>query len=106
MSLWIAMIATGLATFLIRLSFIALLGHLKMPEIATRALRFVPPAVLSAIIFPELFRYGGAWDLSLSNVRLLAGLIAALVAYRTKNVVWTILAGMLSLYALQALLGL
>ena len=106
MNLWVAMIATGLATFLIRLSFIALLGRLKMPEIAVRALRFVPPAVLSAIIFPELFRYGGEWNLSPANIRILAGVIAALVAYRTKNVVWTILVGMLSLYALQALLGL
>jgi branched-subunit amino acid transport protein len=105
MNLWIAMVATGLATFLIRLSFIALLGRLKMPELATRALRFVPPAVLSAIIFPELFLYGGEWNLSPGNIRLLAGMVAALVAYRTKNVVWTIIAGMLSLYALQAVLG-
>lgn len=105
MNLWIAMVATGLATFLIRLSFIALLGRLKMPELATRALRFVPPAVLSAIIFPELFLYGGEWNLSHDNIRLLAGIVAALVAYRTKNVVWTIIAGMLSLYAFQAVLG-
>lgn len=106
MSLWIAMIATGLATFLIRLSFIAMLGRLRMPELATRALRYVPPAVLTAIIFPEILRYGGDWNLSLDNVRLLAGMIAALVAFRTKNVVWTILVGMLSLYTLQFLLGL
>jgi branched-subunit amino acid transport protein len=103
MELWLTMIAIGAATFTIRFSFIYLFGRLEIPVVARRALRFVPPAVFSAIIFPELFMPTGVIDVSLGNDRLLAGLLAALVAWRTKSVVLTILVGMAGLYLLQAL---
>ncbi|MCA9919570.1 MAG: AzlD domain-containing protein, partial [Anaerolineales bacterium] len=57
-------------------------------------------AVLSAIILPELFMPGGALDLSLDNARLLAGLAAILVAWRTKNILWTLAVGMVLLWIL------
>ena len=103
MTLWLTMIAIGVATFLLRLSFISVLGRIEIPDLVRRALRFVPPAVLTAIIFPELLIHEGTLNLSLSNDRLIAGLLAAVVAWRTKNVVLTILVGMLFLYLLQAL---
>lgn len=103
MSLWLTMIAIGITTFVIRFSFIYLFGRMEIPELARRALRFVPPAVLSAIIFPELLIPGGVFDISLGNGRLLAGVLAALVAWRTKNVVLTILVGMVALYLLNVL---
>lgn len=102
MNLWLTMIAIGLATFTIRLSFISLFGAMEIPDMVRRALRFVPPAVLTAIIIPELLMPTGTINLSPGNDRLVAGLLAAVVAWRTKNVVLTILAGMLILYLLQA----
>lgn len=99
-----ALAVAGLVTFAIRLSFIALLGRVEVPPLLTRALRFVPAAVLSAIIVPELVVREGAPDLSPLNPRLLAGLLAALVAWRTRSVVVTIAAGMVALWVLQALL--
>jgi branched-subunit amino acid transport protein len=83
------------------LSFIVLVGQREPPPLVRRALRFVPPAVLSAIIFPELLLPQGVLDISLSNLRLLAGLAAILVAWRTKNTVLTILVGMAALWALM-----
>lgn len=68
-----------------------------------RALHYVPPAVLSAIIFPELLYHAGQIDVSLNNTRLLAGIIAIVVAWYTKNTLLTILAGMLALFVLQFL---
>jgi branched-subunit amino acid transport protein len=103
MSLWLLLLAMGLVTFAIRLSLIGGLGRLDLPPLIRRALRFVPPAVLTAIVFPELFLPAGTLDLSLANDRLLAGLLAALVAWRTRNVVLTVAAGMLALWLLQAL---
>lgn len=94
MNLWIVMIAVGLLTFLTRLSFIALLERIQLPAAFQRALRFVPIAVLSAIIAPEIGYADNALFLSPQNPRLLAGVVATLVAYYTKNVVWTIVAGM------------
>jgi branched-subunit amino acid transport protein len=68
-----------------------------------RALRFVPAAVLSAIIFPELLVWDGTLFLSPANPRLIAGILAALIAWRTKNVLFTIGVGMVVLLALQQL---
>jgi branched-subunit amino acid transport protein len=101
---WLPALAlAGLVTFAIRLSFIAVLGRVEVPPLFTRALRFVPAAVLSAIIFPELVMRGGAVDVSPSNPRLLAGLVAAGVALKTRSVALTIASGMSALWAIQAL---
>jgi len=101
MILWLTILLAGLATFATRLSFIQLYGRRTFPEWLARSLRFVPPAVLTAIIIPELLVHDGGLDLSFGNFRLLAGIIAALVAWRTKNVMLTVLVGMAVLWALQ-----
>jgi branched-subunit amino acid transport protein len=72
-----------------------------LPETLRRALRFVPPAVLSAIVLPELVIRTGQFDVSLTNFRLLAGIVAILVAWKTRNTLLTILAGMVALLILE-----
>lgn len=102
MTLWLTIIGMGLVTYAIRLVPILALERLPMPPRLRQALRFVPPAVLSAIAFPELFRPGGTLDISLGNDRLLAGLLAIAVAWFSKNVLLTIAAGMVALWVLQS----
>jgi len=102
-NIWLVMLLGGMITFGMRLSFIYLLGRFEVPETMRRALRFVPPAVLSAIVFPEVLMPSGKLDISLDNHRFLAGVIAVLVAWRTKNTLLTILAGMAALLFLQLL---
>jgi branched-subunit amino acid transport protein len=104
LTLGLIIVGMGIVTYTIRLSFIVLLGRVTVRPLMQRALRFVPPAVLSAIIFPELLRPGGVLNLSLSNPRLLAGAVAALIAWRSKNVLLAIASGMLALWILQAVL--
>jgi branched-subunit amino acid transport protein len=94
MELWILLLSMGAVTFITRYSMIGLLGRIEIPDIVRRGLKYVPPAVLSAIIAPALLRPEGPLDVSLSNVRLLAGLAATLVAWRTRNVMLTIAVGM------------
>jgi branched-subunit amino acid transport protein len=106
MNIWWIMILAGLITYLIRLSFIQLFGLIKVPPRLISALRYVPAAVFSAIIFPELLMPSGTFSLSWKNSHLLAGLLAVIVAWKTRSVVWTILTGMLALLALQYLLSL
>ena len=101
MNLWLTMILAGVITYAIRLSFILVFGKMEVPVTLRRALRFVPPAVLTAIIFPELLFMDGAVHLSIGNSRLIAGLLAAFIAWRTKNVLLTILLGMIALFLLQ-----
>jgi branched-subunit amino acid transport protein len=102
LALWLTLICIGLMTFAIRLSFISLFGRREISAFLLSILRFVPFTVLSAIIFPALFLYGNKLDLSLSNTRLIAGILAAIVAWRTKNVLLTIVVGMVGLWLLQA----
>lgn len=101
MNIWLVFLLGGLLTFGMRYSFIYLLGRFEIPETLRRALRFVPPAVLTAIVVPELFVRSGQIDVSLTNFRMLAGAAAVLVAWKTKNTLLTILAGMLALLILE-----
>ena len=104
MNIWLVMIIAGLLTFATRLSFILLLDRIRVPEWFRRGLRFVPVAVLSAIILPELTSPNGRLFLSWRNPQLFAGAVAILVAWRTKNVILTIAAGMGALLIFQLVL--
>jgi branched-subunit amino acid transport protein len=98
------MLTLGLLTFLTRLSFIALHNRWTPPELFRRALHFVPVAVLTAIILPELMLHNGSLDPSPLLPRLLGGVVAIFVAWRTKNTVLTILIGMAVFWLVQFLL--
>src|SRR5579859_3816032 len=105
MALWLMMLVIGGVTYAIRLSCIGLLGQKEMPALLLKALRFVPIAVLPAIILPQLFLRNNTLALSLQNPRWIAGLLAAVVAWRTRNVLLTIVAGMVGLWVLQFVLA-
>lgn len=102
MMAWAIIAGMGVLTYLIRLSVIALVGRLVMPPPVIRALRFVPPAVLSALITPALLRPDGPIDLSLTNSHLLAGVVAAAVAWFSRNTLLTIGTGLAVLWMLMA----
>lgn len=101
--IWSMMIGIGLLTFAIRFAPIALLARLELPDWLKRALRYVPPAVMTAIITPSLFFAGGAPTITLDTPRLAAAIFAALIAWRTRSTLWTVVFGMLALWGLQAL---
>ncbi len=104
-SIWLLFLAIGLGTFALRFLFIYLFGKIEMPDWLGRALRFVPAAALAALVFPALTHPAGHPDLSINNFRLLAGLGGAIVAWKTRNVLLTILIGMLILWGLEAAFG-
>ena len=77
---WSAIIGIGLITFAIRFIPIALLSKLELPALLKRALIYVPPAVMTAIVAPALFFPGAAPTIALDTPRLVAAAVAALVA--------------------------
>ena len=103
-NIWLVIIVGGSITFGMRFSLIYLFGKFEVPETMRKALHYVPPAVLSAIIFPELLIRNGTFDVSLVNTRLLAGLIAIVTAWFSRNTLITILVGMAALFLLQWLI--
>ena len=104
-TIWLVILLAGAATFALRLSFIQLAGRTEPPALMRRALRYVPAAVLAALILPAFAARDGAIDLSFDNPRLLAGLIAAVVAFVTRSVLATLATGLAMLWALTNLMG-
>lgn len=104
-TIWLIIIAVGIGTFALRLSFIQLAGRFALPARAARALRFIPAAVLSAIILPAALQGAeGEIDMALDNPRLIASIVAALIAWQTRSVSATLVAGMATLWLLQSLM--
>lgn len=104
MTIWLVILACAVITFLIRLSFIAIFGKREMPAWLHRSLKYVPPSVLSVIAVQEILFKGDTLFISFTNTRLIAGVIAAVIAWRTRNALITILIGMAVLLLLQYLL--
>ena len=99
---WTAIVLSGVGTFAMRASFLAAAQRMAaVPPGVQRVLRQIPPAALAAIVAPALLRAEG--DLDLLHPRLAAGIVAGAVAWRTRNVALTLLAGMVTLVALEAL---
>lgn len=104
MTLWLTLLVAGLLTYAIRASFLVSVGRFHLSHTARRALRFVPVAVLTALIVPDLLVQNERIVLGLDNHRLIAGLVAILVAWRTRNTLLTIGVGMAVLGVLMVLL--
>ncbi|WP_028864511.1 AzlD domain-containing protein [Psychromonas aquimarina] len=81
-------------TFAIRFVMFAFAGRMQFPTWMEKALKFVPPAVLTAIIVPSVTMPTGVLDISFSNVYLTAALFSLIVALVTKNLLKTIGLGM------------
>ncbi|MES3159969.1 MAG: AzlD domain-containing protein [Halorubrum sp.] len=97
--IWIAIVLIGVATYGFRLSFIYLFGRVnEVPKRVSRLLRFVPPAVLAALVVPDLVTVRPGVVATLADERLIAGTVAGVVAWRTENVFATIAAGMIALW--------
>lgn len=100
--IWPAIILSGAGTYAMRASFLAFAHRLAtVPPAVSRVLRQIPPAALAAIVAPALLRPEGHFDLL--QPALLAGLVAAGVAWKTRNVGVTVVVGIALLAALQQL---
>ena len=76
-----------------------------MPPLLARALRHVPAAMLTAIVVPAIvFAAPGVLRLDVGNVKLIAALVAGVVAWRWRNTLLTIGVGMGALWLLQWLM--
>lgn len=96
----------ALVTFGVRYSMFALASRYEFPRPLIEALRYVPPAVLTAIIVPSvLIPDGEAIDLSLSNAYLVGAIVAASIGWWRQNLLLTISVGMAAFLAWRGLLG-
>lgn len=103
---WAISAALGLGCFSLRLSFIQLHGWLfDFPPVVERSLGYLPPAILAALVITQLVDPDGSIVTMVVNERVVAGGVAAVVAWRTRSMTATIGVGMAVLWALSVLLG-
>lgn len=89
-------IGMALVTFGVRYPILALVSRFTLAPSILAALKYIPPAILAAIIVPAILApKGGGLDISLTNAYLVGGVIAALLAWRTRNLLTTIVLGMI-----------
>jgi branched-subunit amino acid transport protein len=102
LKLWVVILVVGALNFLSRLSFIALFARRHMPAWMARTLKYVPAAMLTALIVPMILTGPQATALAMhANPRVLAALIAGVVAWVTGSTLATLVAGMGALWVLQ-----
>jgi len=100
--IWVAIVLSGVGTYAMRASFLVFAHRLAdVPPGVQRLLRQIPPAALAAIVVPALLRPEGTVDLT--HPRFAAGLLAAAVAWRTKNIAATLAVGIAVVMLLDAL---
>jgi branched-subunit amino acid transport protein len=101
---WFALAAGGVVTYAIRALFFVFADRFAdLPDGLRELLRMIPAAALAALAIPPLFRPDHRFEVV--SPELFAGVVAALVALRTRSLVATIVAGMVAVVALEALMG-
>lgn len=103
--LWAHIVAIAIATFALRVSFIGLSRYLSLSDDLKDHMKLIPPAVLAALAVPPLLYREGSFHLSLFDPFLIAGVVATIVAWRTENLVATIVVGFLAYFVVVFLLG-
>ena len=102
--IWLIILALGVGTFLVRFSFLGILGDRALPAWLLRHLRYTAEGILPAMVTPLVLwpqATGGQLDIS----RIAAASLALAVGLLTRNAIWAIVAGMASLWGLGWLLA-
>jgi len=103
LSFWALFLAIGLGTFGLRVSFIQAYGRLRIPPLPHQALAYVPASVLAALVLPAVIFPAAGTEFTIGNPRLWAAAVAALVAWKSRSTLLTLVAGMAALWLLQML---
>lgn len=101
---WVVIAVLGVGTFLIRFSFLGMIGDRPLPQWLLRHLRYTPVAVLPALVAPMVV-WPAATDGQPDAARILAAAATLAVGYATRNVLAAIGAGAVTLYGMLFLLG-
>ena len=102
---WIVILALAIGTFLLRSLPFWLHGKMPSPPWLTRLLRYVPAAALTALVIPGSLYMREAGEYTVVPARIIAALVALIVALRFRSTVATLVVGMVSLWGAQYLLG-
>jgi len=105
MNIWLLIFSVAVLSYLLKGSFLIFGSKLTLPASFDRIFRYIPAAVLAALVGPAFVKNDGVVDYSFSNPYLLAGLLAIIIAVRTKSILGTLIAGMFALWFFRWLIA-
>ena len=93
---WLSIIIAGILTYFTRMTMIALVSRDMLGDRIKAVLAYVPSAVFPAIIFPAIFINDYGSFIEMNDPKIFGALVAIVVGYFSKNVIATILSGLIS----------
>ena len=103
-TIWTIILVLGVCTFLIRFSFLGMIGDRNLPVWMQRALRYTPVAVMPGLVAP-LILWPAATGGEPDPARLAAAAVTVGLGMATRNVVTAVLGGFVVLYLGLWLIG-
>ena len=97
---WISIITAGILTYFTRVTMVALVSRDLLGAKFKAVLEYVPSAVFTAIIFPGIFINDYGTFIEMNDPKIFGALVAVIVGYFSKNIIATILAGLISYWFL------
>jgi branched-subunit amino acid transport protein len=105
LKIWLMIVIVGALNYLSRLSFIALFARREMPPLLARALKFVPAAMLTALIVPMVVSPSSLSAAGDTAAKVIAAAIAAVAAWRLRSPLAVIVIGMVALWIGKAIMA-
>ena len=93
---WLSIIIAGILTYFTRMTMIALVSRDMLGDRIKVVLAYVPSAVFPAIIFPAIFINDYGTFIEMNDTKIFVAIVAIVVGYFSKNVIATILSGLIS----------
>ena len=93
---WLSIIIAGILTYFTRMTMIALVSRDMLGDRIKAVLAYVPSAVFPAIIFPAIFINDYGTFIEMNDPKIFGAVVAIVVGYFSKNVIATILSGLIS----------
>ena len=93
---WLSIIIAGILTYFTRMTMIVLVSRDMLGDRIKAVLAYVPSAVFPAIIFPAIFINDYGSFIEMNDPKIFGAIVAIVVGYFSKNVIATILSGLIS----------
>ena len=97
---WFTIIIAGILTYFTRMTMIALIDRDKLGDKIKAVLEYVPSAVFPAIIFPAIFISDYGNFVEMNDPKIFGAIVAIIVGYFSKNIIATIISGLISYWFL------
>ena len=97
---WLSIIVAGILTYFTRMTMIALVDRDMLGDRIKAILEYVPSAVFPAIIFPAIFINDYGLFVEMNDPKIFGAIVAIIVGYFSKNIIATIISGLISYWLL------